>query len=145
MCKKLLCALLAVVLLLSGALPVRAEKEEEAEQVRQPDLRIGTVKEFLAFAEACRLDSYSMELYVVLEADLDLRGMMTDEALGMVDMFLDNALMGKLETVTIIHGKGTGALRKAVRAHLKQSRYVKEFRPGVYGEGEDGVTVVTLK
>ena len=79
------------------------------------------------------------------KADLDLRGMMTDEALGMVDMFLDNALMGKLETVTIIHGKGTGALRKAVRAHLKQSRYVKEFRPGVYGEGEDGVTVVTLK
>ena len=79
------------------------------------------------------------------KADLDLRGMMTDEALGMVDIFLDNALMGKLETVTIIHGKGTGALRKAVRAHLKQSRYVKEFRPGVYGEGEDGVTVVTLK
>jgi len=79
------------------------------------------------------------------KADLDLRGMMTDEALGAVDMFLDNALMGKLETVTIIHGKGTGALRKAVRAHLKQSRYVKEFRPGVYGEGEDGVTVVTLK
>lgn len=79
------------------------------------------------------------------KAELDLRGMMTDEALGTVDMFLDNALMGKLETVTIIHGKGTGALRKAVRAHLKQSRYVKEFRPGVYGEGEDGVTVVTLK
>ena len=78
-------------------------------------------------------------------ADLDLRGMMVDEALGAVDRFLDNALMGKLETVTIIHGKGTGALRKAVRAHLKQSRYVKEFRPGVYGEGEDGVTVVTLK
>lgn len=79
------------------------------------------------------------------KAELDLRGMMTDEALGMVDIFLDNALMGKLEIVTIIHGKGTGALRKAVRAHLKQSRYVKEFRPGVYGEGEDGVTVVTLK
>ena len=79
------------------------------------------------------------------KADLDLRGMMTDEALNTVDMFLDNALMGKLETVTIIHGKGTGALRKAVRAHLKQSRYVKDFRPGVYGEGEDGVTVVTLK
>lgn len=79
------------------------------------------------------------------KADLDLRGMMTDEAIGAVDMFLDNALMGKLETVTIIHGKGTGALRKAIRAHLKQSRYVKDFRPGVYGEGEDGVTVVTLK
>ena len=79
------------------------------------------------------------------KAELDLRGMMTDEALGTVDLFLDNALMGKLETVTIIHGKGTGALRKAVREHLKRSRYVKNFRPGAYGEGEDGVTVVTLK
>ena len=79
------------------------------------------------------------------KAELDLRGMMVDEALGAVDLFLDNALMGKLETVTIIHGKGTGALRKAVRDHLKRSRYVKEFRPGVYGEGEDGVTVATLK
>ena len=79
------------------------------------------------------------------KAELDLRGMMADEALGAVDLFLDNALMGKLETVTIIHGKGTGALRKAVREHLKRSRYVKSFRPGAYGEGEDGVTVVTLK
>ncbi len=79
------------------------------------------------------------------KAELDLRGMMSDEAVGAVDLFLDNAVMGKLETVTIIHGKGTGALRKAVREHLKRSRYVKEFRPGVYGEGEDGVTVVTLR
>ena len=79
------------------------------------------------------------------KAELDLRGMMVDEALAAVDMFLDNALMGKLETVTIIHGKGTGALRKAVREHLKHSRYVKSARPGAYGEGEDGVTVVTMK
>ena len=79
------------------------------------------------------------------KAELDLRGMMSDEAIGAVEIFLDNALMGKLETVTIIHGKGTGALRKAVREHLKRSRYVKEFRPGAYGEGEDGVTVVTLR
>ena len=79
------------------------------------------------------------------KAELDLRGMMSDEAIGAVEIFLDNALLGKLETVTIIHGKGTGALRKAVREHLKRSRYVKEFRPGVYGEGEDGVTVVTLR
>jgi DNA mismatch repair protein MutS2 len=79
------------------------------------------------------------------KAELDLRGMMSDEAINAVDLFLDNALMGKLETVTIIHGKGTGALRKAVREHLKHSRYVKSFRPGAYGEGEDGVTVATLK
>ncbi|MBM6896139.1 endonuclease MutS2 [Pseudoflavonifractor capillosus] len=79
------------------------------------------------------------------KAELDLRGMMVDEALAAVDQFLDNALMGKLETVTIIHGKGTGALRKAVREHLKHSRYVKSARPGAYGEGEDGVTIATLR
>jgi len=79
------------------------------------------------------------------KSELDLRGMMVDEALGELDLFLDNALLGKLETVTIIHGKGTGALRKAVREHLKRSRYVKQFRPGAYGEGEDGVTVAALR
>ncbi len=71
--------------------------------------------------------------------------MMTDEAIAALERFLDNAMMGKLETVTIIHGKGTGAVRKAVREHLKRSRYVKSFRPGRYGEGEDGVTVVELR
>ena len=77
--------------------------------------------------------------------ELDLRGMESIEAISSVDMFLDNALRSKLETVRIIHGKGTGVLRKAVRDHLKRSKYVKQFRPGIYGEGEDGVTVVTLK
>jgi DNA mismatch repair protein MutS2 len=77
--------------------------------------------------------------------ELDLRGMMIDEAIGAVDLFLDNAMLGRLNSVVIIHGKGTGALRKAVRDHLKRSKYVKSFRPGVYGEGEDGVTVVELK
>ena len=77
--------------------------------------------------------------------EVDLRGMMTDEAIGALDIFLDNAVMGKLNQVTIIHGKGTGAVRKAVREHLRRSRYVKTFRPGRYGEGEDGVTVVELK
>ena len=62
-----------------------------------------------------------------------------------IQQFLDTAMMGKLETVTIIHGKGTGAVRNAVRSYLKRSRYVKAFRPGRYGEGEDGVTVATLK
>ena len=78
-------------------------------------------------------------------SQVDLRGMMTDEAIMVLDQFLDTALMGKLESVTVVHGKGTGAVRKAVRDHLKRSRYVKSFRPGRYGEGEDGVTVVELR
>lgn len=77
--------------------------------------------------------------------EVDLRGMMTDEAILALDRFLDSAVMGRLETVTVIHGKGTGAVRKAVREHLKRSKYVRSFRPGRYGEGEDGVTVVELK
>ncbi len=77
--------------------------------------------------------------------EVDLRGMMTDEAINALDMFLDNAMLGRLQEVTVIHGKGTGAVRKAVREHLKRSRYVKSFRPGRFGEGEDGVTVVELK
>ena len=78
-------------------------------------------------------------------SEVDLRGMMVDEALASLDIFLDNALLGHLESVRIIHGKGTGAVRKAVREHLKRSRYVKSFRPGRYGEGEDGVTVAELR
>ena len=78
-------------------------------------------------------------------SQIDLRGMMTDEAIAVLERFLDTAMMGKLETVTIIHGKGTGAVRSAVRTYLKRSRYVKSFRPGRYGEGEDGVTVAELR
>ena len=77
--------------------------------------------------------------------ELDIRGLETLEAESVVENFLSAAVMAHLETVTIIHGKGTGALRKAVHAILRRSKAVKDFRLGVYGEGESGVTVVTLK
>ena len=77
--------------------------------------------------------------------ELDIRGLETLEAESVVENFLSAAVMGRLETVTIIHGKGTGALRKAVHAILRRNKAVKDFRLGVYGEGESGVTVVTLK
>ena len=76
--------------------------------------------------------------------ELDLRGMTADEALPVLDVFLDNAFLANLPSVRIIHGKGTGALRTAVRDHLRRCKSVKRFRPGVYGEGEDGVTVAEL-
>lgn len=78
-------------------------------------------------------------------SSVDLRGQMVDEALPALDYFLDNAVLCHLQTVTVIHGKGTGALRTAVRGHLRRHPQVKSFRPGMYGEGEDGVTVVELK
>ena len=78
-------------------------------------------------------------------AELDIRGLETLEAESVVENYLDAASRAKLGTVTIIHGKGTGALRAAVHQLLKKSKQVKSFRLGRYGEGEAGVTVVELK
>jgi len=78
-------------------------------------------------------------------SELDLRGKMVEEALMELDYFIDRSVMSHIETITVIHGKGTGALRRAVQGHLKGHKSVKTFRLGVFGEGESGVTVVTLK
>ena len=80
-----------------------------------------------------------------VESECDVRGMSLDEALLAVDMFLDGAMLNRLRQVFIIHGKGTGTLRSGIQAALKKHPAVKEFRLGRYGEGEDGVTVVTMK
>lgn len=76
--------------------------------------------------------------------ELDLRGMDSVEAITVLDQFLDQAIMAKVPSVRIIHGKGTGVLRKAVQTRLRQNRQIKGFRLGVYGEGEDGVTIVEI-
>lgn len=76
--------------------------------------------------------------------EVDLRGMSADEALNVLDNYIDQAIRAKLGSVRIIHGKGTGVLRKAVQQHLKRSRRIKSVRLGVYGEGEDGVTIAEL-
>ena len=76
---------------------------------------------------------------------LDLRGMTVDECLIELDRFIDQGLRTGLNEFTVVHGKGTGALRTAVTRYLKSSPYVKTSRLGLYGEGEDGVTIVTLK
>ena len=77
--------------------------------------------------------------------EIDLRGMESVEAVFTAEQFLDSAVMSKLKTVTIIHGKGTGALRTAIHRMLRSNRSVRSFRLGNYGEGETGVTIVELK
>ncbi len=76
--------------------------------------------------------------------EVDLRGMSAEEAINALDRYLDEALLAKLPSIRVIHGKGTGVLRKAVQQHLKRNRRVKSVRLGVYGEGEDGVTIAEL-
>ncbi len=77
--------------------------------------------------------------------ECDVRGMALDEAIPVVDQYLDEAVLASLTEVSIIHGKGTGVLRSGIQQHLRRHPHVKSFRLGVYGEGESGVTVVTLK
>jgi len=77
--------------------------------------------------------------------ELDVRGKLVDEAILEVDRYIDNCLMSGLDQVSIIHGKGTGALRAGIQDYLKRDKRVKSYRMGAYGEGDAGVTVVTLK
>ena len=77
--------------------------------------------------------------------EIDLRGCTVDEGISVIEQFLSSSMLSGFETVTLIHGKGTGALRKGVHEYLRRSKYVKSFRLGVFGEGEDGVTIVTLR
>ena len=77
--------------------------------------------------------------------ELDIRGETVMDALDAIDRFIDRAVLDRMGSVTIIHGKGTGALRAGVHSHLKGHRQVKGFHLGAYGEGDSGVTVVELK
>ena len=77
--------------------------------------------------------------------ELDIRGCACDDGVYQLDSFIDRAVMSNISTVTIIHGKGTGLLRSAVHQRLKSHPSVKTFRLGLFGEGEDGVTIAELK
>lgn len=77
--------------------------------------------------------------------EINLLGKTVDEAISVLDKYLDDAYLAHLSTVRVVHGKGTGALRGAVQNHLKRLKYVKEYRLGEYGEGDAGVTIVTFK
>ncbi|MEA5059974.1 MAG: endonuclease MutS2 [Candidatus Pelethousia sp.] len=77
--------------------------------------------------------------------ELDVRGMLVDEAVLTVDRYIDNCLLSGLTEISIIHGKGTGALRAGIQNFLRRDKRIKSFRMGAYGEGDAGVTVVTFK
>ena len=80
-----------------------------------------------------------------VSSSINLIGKTADEAIALLDKYLDDAYLAKLHQITIIHGVGTGALRNAVQAHLKKSKYIKTYRMGEYGEGGYGVTVAEFK
>ncbi len=96
-------------------------------------------KKSVAASSAALRSSYTVDQSV------DVRGMEAAEAVIAAERYLDSAVMAKLKTVTIIHGKGTGALRAAIQTMLRRNKLVKSFRAGRFGEGEAGVTVVELK
>ncbi|MDP4118513.1 MAG: endonuclease MutS2 [Bacillota bacterium] len=77
--------------------------------------------------------------------ELDIRGMMVDEGTMLLDKFIDNAIMASIKNISVIHGKGTGALRAGIQNYLKHNKFVKSYRLGAYGEGDSGVTIIELK
>ena len=80
-----------------------------------------------------------------ISSEINLIGKRADEAIALLDKYLDDAYLTHLTSVRVVHGKGTGALRNAVHAHLKGLRIVKEYHLAEYGEGDAGVTIVTFK
>ena len=87
----------------------------------------------------------SMAKSASVSTEINLLGMTVDEAVSALEKYLDDACMAHLETVRIVHGKGTGALRKGVHDYLRRQKRVASFRLGQYGEGDAGVTIVQLK
>ncbi len=79
-----------------------------------------------------------------ISTEINLIGKTTDEAVALLDKYLDDAYLAHMSSVRVVHGKGTGALRKAVHNHLKRLKYVESFRLGEFGEGDSGVTIVTF-
>ena len=113
-------------------------------RVKESDLKLSEAAPQKKAVSAPKVQGES-RLNMTPETRLDLRGLSVDDCLIELDRFIDHSLRTGLSEFTIVHGKGTGALRAAVTRYLKSSPYVKSSRLGVYGEGEDGVTIVILK
>ena len=89
--------------------------------------------------------SYKASVSKSFKPECDVRGMTGEEGWFVVDKYLDEAKVASVKSVTIIHGKGTGALRKGIHQYLRRQKHVKSFRLGEFGEGDAGVTIVEFK
>lgn len=92
-----------------------------------------------------KTNTYKLSKAANIHTDINLIGKTVDEAIPLLDKYLDDAYLSHLSQVTVIHGRGTGALKKAVHEHLKHVSYVKSYRIGEFGEGDQGVTIVEFK
>lgn len=114
-------------------------------KVPEEELRLLGEKKKKANSEKRNVHSVADSTPKSAKTSVDLRGMDREEAIMELDRFIDSTLRLGLNEFTVIHGKGTGVLRKAVQAHLKKHPNIKSYRTGVYGEGEDGVTIAEFK
>ena len=116
-----------------GALRTQANLKDiaPAEAVEEPEKK-----------ERTQAGKIKMSKSMSISPECNLIGMRVDEALPVLEKYLDDAYLAHLPQVTIIHGRGTGALRDAVHQYLKRLRYVKSYRVGGFGEGDHGVTIV---
>ncbi len=108
--------------------------EEETLQIRKEKIR-----------ERSNAGKIKMSKSMNISSSINLIGKTVDEAIAVLDKYLDDAYLARLHQVTIIHGVGTGALKNAVQAHCKKTNYIQSYRMGEYGEGGYGVTVVDFK
>lgn len=126
-----------------GIMPMKVSlsdliRVEETEEKAMPKKKVGGKSSASGV-------SYGISKTATISTEVDVRGMMVDEANPIVDKYLDDAYLSGLKQVTIIHGKGTGALRAGITQMLRRHPHVASHRPGTFGEGEMGVTVVTIK
>ncbi|MDR2654470.1 MAG: endonuclease MutS2 [Oscillospiraceae bacterium] len=114
-------------------------------RVKENLLRLEEEKKITSEKLPAKSGSPRSETLSPVSHEIDVRGMNSEEALMEIDKFLDNAVFSNIRTLTVIHGKGTGILRKSVHEQLRKHRNVKSYRLGAFGEGDSGVTLVELK
>ncbi len=114
-------------------------------RVKEENLRLIEKKKSVEKKRTVATGRMESRMNMKAQTSVDLRGMTVEEGILELDRYIDHALRMGINEFTVIHGKGTGVLRSAVRDYLKKSKYVKTSRLGTFGEGEDGVSIVTLK